>query len=210
MARALIFDYNQVLADDLAAHTDAYKKAFKKFGVSVSSAELKKLMHKTRNEKISYFKEKHGLKDCDERIFREKDKEFLKIANAKSLLFPGAAEALEKLGKKFSLGLFTGTNLEQMFIPKKTVELFKAIVTIKDYKKPKPDPEGLLLCVKLLGLAAEECAYIGDSAHDMAAAKAAGCKAIGIITGAFSAEELRKAGADMVIANLNELEKTRL
>lgn len=162
MIRALIFDYNQVLADDLAAHMAAYKQAFEKFGLKLKEEELKKLMHKTRNEKISYLKEKHGLKATNDEIFREKEKKFLEIASTTDLLFPGTEKALEKLSKKYTLAVFTGTNQEQMFLKKHTLKLFAAVITINDYSKP------------------------------------------------FSAEELKAAGADIVIKELKELAEAGL
>jgi len=210
MIKALIFDYNQVLADDLEAHKEAYKKAFEKFGLKLNDEELLRVLHKTRNEKISYLKEKHGLQAENDHIFMEKEKEFFRIAKTKNFLFPGTEKALENLAKKYLLAVFTGTNIEQMLIPEKTSKLFKAIVTIKDYTKPKPDPEGLLKCIEKLGVPAKECAYIGDAPHDMTAAKAAGCTPIGKATGTFSAKELRKAGADIVIKDLKELLELKL
>lgn len=205
MIRALIFDYNQVLADDLETHLQAYKKACTKAGLKISEEELRLMMHKTRYEKISYLQENHGLKENADYFFNEKEKEFLHIAKTTNLLFPGTEKALEELSKKYTLAIFTGTNPEQMFLSKKTLKLFKAFVTIKDYQKPKPDPEGLQKTIEKLGMPAKECAYIGDSLHDMAAAIAIGCKPIGFARGIFSAEELRKAGADIVIKELNEL-----
>jgi phosphoglycolate phosphatase-like HAD superfamily hydrolase len=44
----------------------------------------------------------------------------------------------------------------------------------------------------------------------MATAKNAGCKPIGMATGIFNKEELRKAGAEIVIKELKELETMKL
>ena len=45
-------------------------------------------------------------------------------------------------------------------------------------------------------------AYVGDSPPDMAAAAAAGVRAVGVATGSFSADDLIRAGADVVLDSL--------
>ena len=45
-------------------------------------------------------------------------------------------------------------------------------------------------------------AYVGDSPPDMAAALAAGVRAVGVATGSFGAGELERAGADVVLDSL--------
>ncbi|MCL2580903.1 MAG: HAD hydrolase-like protein [Streptosporangiales bacterium] len=44
--------------------------------------------------------------------------------------------------------------------------------------------------------------YVGDTPADMAAARAAGAAAVGVATGAFSADTLTESGADVVLASL--------
>ena len=45
-------------------------------------------------------------------------------------------------------------------------------------------------------------AYVGDSPPDMAAARAAGARAVGVATGSFGASDLEHAGADVVLDSL--------
>jgi phosphoglycolate phosphatase len=44
---------------------------------------------------------------------------------------------------------------------------------------------------------------IGDTPHDVACALANGCRSLGVATGSFSSEELRRAGADHVVSDLS-------
>jgi phosphoglycolate phosphatase len=46
--------------------------------------------------------------------------------------------------------------------------------------------------------------YIGDTPHDMEAAHLAGATAVAVATGPYPAEELRAAGADVVLSSLEE------
>ena len=49
-----------------------------------------------------------------------------------------------------------------------------AAVLYEDTEKHKPDPEPLLLCLRRLGVKAEEALYVGDARADMEAARNAG------------------------------------
>ena len=175
MVKALIFDYNQVLVDDLDAHLRAYQKTFERHGLKLTREELNQIMHKSHPENIAYLKKKYKLQVDGKKLFKEKEDAFLEIAKKENLPFSGIEEVVQKLSKKFVLGILSGTTKRQMLLPKKLLNLFKAVITIEDYKKPKPDPEGLLACVKKLALKLEKCVYIGDAWHDMVAAKKAGC-----------------------------------
>ena len=69
----------------------------------------------------------------------------------------------------------------------------------------KPDPAGALEIAGLLGIAAAEFVYVGDSDVDMQTARNAGMHPIGAAWGFRSADELRAAGAVEVIARPLEL-----
>jgi pyrophosphatase PpaX len=58
-----------------------------------------------------------------------------------------------------------------------------AIVVEDDTARHKPHPDPLLHAARLLGLAPAACWYIGDSTHDMIAARAAGMTGIGAAWG---------------------------
>lgn len=68
----------------------------------------------------------------------------------------------------------------------------------------KPDPAGALNCAKALGVAPEECLYLGDTDVDMLCARNAGMHPIGVKWG-FRPEELEVAGAETVIAEPMEI-----
>jgi histidinol-phosphate phosphatase family protein len=64
----------------------------------------------------------------------------------------------------------------------------------------KPAAEMLLQAAQQVGVAARDCAYIGDTANDMAAARAAGARAVLVPSPATTAEALDTA--DLVAADL--------
>ncbi len=51
-------------------------------------------------------------------------------------------------------------------------------------------------------LAGHQAVVIGDTVHDVACAHAHGCRSVGVATGTFTAQQLAKAGADLVVETL--------
>jgi phosphoglycolate phosphatase len=63
----------------------------------------------------------------------------------------------------------------------------------------KPDPAGAVEAASLLGLETNECCFIGDSDVDMMTAVNAGMLPVGVSWGFRSVEELRQAGAEVIL-----------
>lgn len=78
------------------------------------------------------------------------------------------------------------------------------LVSDCDVIESKPAPEGINQCKTYYG--ATYCWMLGDTPDDVQAAKAAGALAIGIAQ-SDSANNLYQAGADLVVASVNELER---
>ena len=73
-----------------------------------------------------------------------------------------------------------------------------------DVEHAKPAPDLLIKAAGLLEVEPAETWYVGDSKWDMVAAKAAGMRAIAVLTGATAAEALSEAGADVIYPTLAE------
>ena len=80
------------------------------------------------------------------------------------------------------------------------------VVSSEDAEESKPSPDIFELALERAGCAAEEGVVVGDSVWDIKAAKAAGVKAVAVLTGgAFSRVELEEAGAYAVYEDCAEL-----
>lgn len=65
--------------------------------------------------------------------------------------------------------------------------LFDSVHGADDVPRPKPHPDGLLVCVGDLGSPPPaQCVYVGDSPSDGAAAAAAGMRSVGVSYGSHS------------------------
>jgi HAD superfamily hydrolase (TIGR01509 family) len=87
-------------------------------------------------------------------------------------------------------------------------ELVDGWTTAADVEQTKPEPD---LIEVALGKAAGDgpAVMVGDSTWDVKAAQAAGVPTLAVLTGGFSAEELREAGARRVVESIGELRKDR-
>jgi HAD superfamily hydrolase (TIGR01549 family) len=77
--------------------------------------------------------------------------------------------------------------------------------TSDDVEQTKPKPDLVLAALEKAG--GDDAVMIGDSVWDCEAAKRAKIPSIGVLTGGFSQEELREAGASAVYESIVELRR---
>lgn len=100
--------------------------------------------------------------------------------------FEGGVKEVEA---KFFPGLFDASHGETDVIPR------------------KPEPDGLLLCAREMGVDPSCCAYFGDSASDLVAAHNAGMLAVGVTWGYQPLETLKTGKPDVLIAAPSDILK---
>jgi phosphoglycolate phosphatase len=79
---------------------------------------------------------------------------------------------------------------------------WEAVLGMRPELPKKPDPAMALEAARRLGVAPADCTFVGDTAIDVATARAAGMRAVGVSWG-FRPREL--AGADLVLAHPADL-----
>ena len=72
-----------------------------------------------------------------------------------------------------------------------------------DVEQTKPEPDLVKAALEKAGT--DDAVMVGDTVWDVEAAKRAGIDTIGVLTGGFSADELREAGAAQVFESIEEL-----
>ncbi len=131
------------------------------------------------------------------RIYREHNH---RIHDGMIRLFPGVYEMLDVLKSRgYKMGVVTSKTRELASHGLNVLGVlpfFEFVVGGYDLPKHKPDPEPVIYGAELLGLAPEECAYVGDSPFDMQAGNGAGCLTIAALWGMFPASTLRSEHPD--------------
>ncbi len=122
--------------------------------------------------------------------------------------FPDTAEVLRNLREKgFQIAVCSNKVHEavlQGLKVGKIAEFVDLIVGFDDVKKPKPDPEGVMV---IQGRFGGKAVFVGDSPIDIMTAKNAGIKSIGVTWALTKAKTLRQAGADYLAESMKDLEK---
>lgn len=123
--------------------------------------------------------------------------------------YPDVPEVLDGLREKgYRLGVVTSKGTPLMLRGLERFGLagrFDVLVSMDDVEAHKPDPEPLLFAASELGVEPAECAYVGDSPHDVAAALAAGMTAIGALWGAFPAGRVLAAGPHLAGNSMRDI-----
>ena len=206
--KTLIFDFNGVLANDLRLHEDAYMTLAEKYKLPLTKEQLRAMMHKTSREKIVAITQSKDPKKIDQ-FLAEKEALYLMYAKQRGVLFPETKDVVDRLSKKYVMAMVTNTTRRQlqMAVPADLLRKFQMILTYEDVKYPKPEPDSLYEVMREMQSSKKDTCYIGDAPSDIQTAHNAGIIGIGITTGYHSEGDLHKAGADLIVHSLIELEK---
>ncbi|NNG01503.1 MAG: HAD family hydrolase [Desulfobacteraceae bacterium] len=175
--KAVLFDLDGTLLDSFSAHYGAYEIMFAHFGIELVKKRFLSTYSPNWYETYQAFglPEKHW--DSANRLWLEA------MEKNHTLLFPGVAEILAILHRRYTLGLVTSGSKSRVTtdLARTQIEhLFSIVVTGDDIQKPKPSPEGLNLALLELGVRPGETVYIGDALADYEMALAAGVSFIGV------------------------------
>lgn len=123
--------------------------------------------------------------------------------------FPGmrdAAVALRDAG--YRLGVVTsklGANAERELRTCGLDGLFDDMISATDVRRPKPDPEPVVLSLRSLDLAAADALLVGDSIYDLQAGRAAGVDTAAALWGPFDRETLADGRPDYWLDTIDQL-----
>jgi HAD superfamily hydrolase (TIGR01549 family) len=206
MFKAVIFDFNGVLINDLKVHEKAYLKAAREVGLPLTKEIIRSYISTTALQKRKlYFGDISD--ETWNQIFQLKTEYYFDLVEEENLLFPEVGDVLSSLSRHYLLGLISNTPrryFEKVF-PQNLARLFQATIFGDEMRHPKPSPEALLEMMGRLKVDADQCCYVGDSVSDVRMAKKAGIRIFSVITGDSSRAELREAGSDWILDSLSEL-----
>ncbi len=125
-------------------------------------------------------------------------------------LYPGSREVLLDLeADGWLLGVATGKSYRGLLSTLETHGLADRFQTLQtaDRALGKPHPDMLIRAMQETGAGKKDTVMVGDTTFDMEMAKSAGVTAIGVAWGYHDVEELRAAGAEIVIERFDDLPK---
>lgn len=131
-----------------------------------------------------------------------------KLSSKEFLLIPGVDELLKQLHGRYPMSVVSARDEKgtMAFLEKfDLVKYFDVIVTGLSARHTKPYPDPILLAAEKMNVPPENCLMIGDTTVDIRAGKSAGAQAVGVLCGFGEEPELRKMGADEIIADTTKL-----
>lgn len=138
-----------------------------------------------------------------ENVFRETRNHF------PTTLFPQVSETIHALHRQNILTTVASSrqssSIKHMLAERNLDAFFPYILGNDSVTEHKPKPEPVLKTMRELSLNAQETVVVGDTWFDMAMAKNAHVKAIGVTYGVGSEDSLRQAGAFKIINNISQL-----
>jgi HAD superfamily hydrolase (TIGR01549 family) len=206
MIRCILFDLNGTLLDDYEYNIRAFQMVFDRLGLAIRRERLDLLLGKPTSYIIEQVLRENGIEEDPRALASEKVENYWEITQGRDLFFPRVRETLSFLKGRYRLGMFTGVTRKQVdTLGGGFLGLFEMVVAGEEAIKPKPAPDTLLYMADKMGLDPSECVYVGDMPQDMTLAGNAGMAAIGVENSKFSAADLMRGGATVVIRRLEEL-----
>jgi len=224
MLRAILFDFDGVVADNEPIHLAMFQKVLGEIGVSLTEEDYyAKYLGYDDKGCFAAVVEAHGRpapKALLDDLVARKARLYLEHIRRHLVIFPGVREFVRDAASRHRLAICSGALrheiqfiLDQAGIRKE----FEHITSAEDVSRGKPDPEGYLHALASLnqrapsghgGLTAEDCLVVEDSIPGIRAAHAAGMKVLAVAN-THTIQDLHEA--DEVVhsleeANLSELE----
>lgn len=208
MTPILLFDLDGTLIDSTEAIVDGFYTAFHSFNEpKPQEKDITELIGYTLEDIFSMLGVDESLVDAHVLAYKARYRE---ISHQKTVLIPGAAQALEIASTFATLGVVTTKTsryskelLEHLGIMKH----FKTLIGREDVKNVKPDPEPIEKALANLGkfdTSAKKLIWmIGDTMMDIDAAKNAGVNHVGLLTG-YGDKNVLKSSCNKVTADVLE------
>ena len=204
---AVLFDIDGTLVDSNYLHVDAWAQAFAASGHPVDAWQihrsigmdagklLKRLLGETAETVGEQVKEEQG------RIYGGLTSRLRRFDAAKELLIE-----LSRRGHPVLLASSAPQNELDALLPVLDADrVLDGVTSGEDAEIAKPEPGIVEVALRRAGVPADRAVMVGDAVWDMQAARRAGVRSVGVLTGGYGREELLAAGAAAVYEDVADL-----
>ncbi|MCC7511706.1 MAG: HAD family hydrolase [Anaerolineae bacterium] len=125
------------------------------------------------------------------------------------LLVPGVDAMLARLHGRYPMAVVSARDEDgtRAFLDRfNLTRYFDVIVAALTAEHTKPYPDPVIYAAEKMGVAPESCLMIGDTTVDIRAGRSAGAQTAGVLCGFGEEEELRRAGADLILKSTADVE----
>jgi beta-phosphoglucomutase len=208
MIRAIVFDFDGVLADSEPLHLLAYQQVLSDLGVTLTREEY--YAEYLGYDDVGVFTaiaKAHGWEMNETKLAAlvdEKGRVFDAMIETTDVLYPGVEACIEGLAAEYPLGIASGAlrpEIEAILGRARLDRHFRFIVASGDTGRSKPAPDPYLRAAELHALPPTACLAIEDSHWGIVSARDAGLSCVGITT-TYPRAELQRA--NRIIDSLSE------
>ena len=198
MPRAAIFDIDGTLVDSVDLHALSWHESFAEFGHHVTFEQARSQIGKGGDQLLPVFLSDAEVEDHGKEIEQFRARLFTSTYLPLVRPFSAVPELLRRVrdaglkvaaassARKEELGVY----LEIAGI----TGLVDVSTSSEDARQSKPAPDIFQVALKKLGLRGGEAVAIGDTPYDAQAAGQAGIATVGMLSGGFTEDDLRKGG----------------
>lgn len=189
MRRAVIFDFDGVIAHSEPTHLCAVREVVEPLGIPLSrDLYYERYVHLPDRELLRRVTIDSGLSLSAvefESLLTSKHAAFERLVTQGDAvhLYPGVLELVKGCAELVPIGLCTAAQrrtVHAILGNLNVLPLFGAITTADDVERSKPDPMPYLRSAELLGISPADCVAIEDTVGGLTSAKGAGCKTLAV------------------------------
>ncbi len=206
--RYIIFDMDGVLVNSEPVIEAAAIAGLKEYGVNAKPEDFIPFVGMGEDKYIGCVAEKYDVPytfDMKDRVYEI----YLEIVEDELGLYDGVLSVLNKL-KEADFVLALASSADRIKVEANlrvagiAMETFDVILSGEDVVRKKPSPDIYLEAARRLGADPKGCIVVEDAVNGITAGKSAGMTCIGITT-SFAYDELKKAQADYICSDINEV-----
>lgn len=206
--KAVIFDMDGLLIDSEPVWSLADRQFLAKYGKIYRPVDKSRFMGSGVKEFIKFVKKKFDLPKSEEKLFTQRIEIFESLVDTDLKLMPGAEGLLKDLSQNgYLMAMATGNTRQMMDLMTENLNIrkyFNITVSSDEVPNGKPAPDVFLEAARRLVVDPGECLVLEDAVNGIAAAKAAGMKAIAVCDQRYNRPE-SFTEADLVVGNLKEI-----
>ena len=216
MLRAIVFDFDGVIANSEPLHFSAFRDILAEEGLELTKHDYYDAY--LGFDDVQFFQKAGADRgalwaaDTVASLVARKAARLETLEHGGSILFPGAADVIRTAAAALPIAIASGARgdeIRRVLERENLSRYFSAVVAAEDTPSSKPAPDPYLRALALLAgraggqLEARECVAIEDSRWGLESARTAGMRTVGVAH-TYPSSEL--SDADLVIPSLADLD----